>query len=97
LTISRKRRLTDEDTEIFKAVRQMQAGKKGRVYRPEPLMTISARQSVNSTKKELPRLLDMSVNSVQNREQRRRSPTGAARTLMRVVHGHPEILEKLAS
>jgi DNA-binding transcriptional regulator YiaG len=95
--MSRKRGLTDEDTEILKAVRQMQAGKKGRVYRPEPLLAISARQSVNSTKKELPRLLDMSVNSVQNREQRRRSPTGATRTLMRVVHGHPEILEKLAS
>ena len=95
--MSRKRGLTDEDTEILKAVRQMQAGKKGRVYRPEPLLAISARQSVNSTKKELPRLLDMSVNSVQNREQRRRSPTGAARTLMRVVHERPEILEKLAS
>ena len=95
--MSRKRGLTDEDTEILKAVRQMQAGKKGRVYRPEPLLAISARQSVNLTKKEFARLLDMSEDSVQNREQRRWSTTGAARTLLRVVHERPEILEKLAS
>ena len=42
--MSRKRRLTDEDTELLKTVRQMKAGKKGRVYRPEPLLAISARQ-----------------------------------------------------
>ena len=95
--MSRKRGLTDEDTEILKAVRQMQAGKKGRVYRPEPLLAISARQSVNLTKKEFARLLDMSEDSVQNREHRRWSTTGAARTLLRVVHERPEILEKLAS
>jgi hypothetical protein len=43
--MSRKRRLTDEDTELLKTVRQMKAAKKGRVYRPEPLLAISARQS----------------------------------------------------
>ena len=43
--MSRKRRLTDEDTELLKTVRQMKAGKKGRVYRPEPLLAISAHQS----------------------------------------------------
>ena len=95
--MSRKRGLTDEDTELLKTVRQMKAGKKGRVYRPEPLLAISARQSVNLTKKEFARLLDMSEDSVQNREQRRWSTTGAARTLLRVVHERPEILEKLAS
>ena len=43
--MSRKRRLTDEDTELLKTVRQMKAGKKDRVYRPEPLLAISAPQS----------------------------------------------------
>ena len=69
--MSRKRRLTDEDTELLKTVRQMKAGKKGRVYRPEPLLAISARQSVNSAKKEFARLLEMSVDAVLDREQRR--------------------------
>jgi putative transcriptional regulator len=93
----RKRKMTDEGAELLKAVRQMKARKKGRVYTPEQLLAIAARQSVNLTQKEFARLLNVSVDSVQNREQRRWSTTGAARTLLRVVHEHPGILEKLAS
>ena len=89
--------MTDEGTELLKAVKQMKAGKKGRVYTPEQLLAISARQSVNLTQKEFARLLNVSVDSVQDWEQGRRSPRGAARTLLRVVQDHPEVLEKLAS
>lgn len=95
--MSRKRKMTAEGAELLKAVKQMKAGKKGRVYTPEQLLAISARQSVNLTQKEFARLLNVSVDSVQDWEQGRRSPRGAARTLLRVVHEHPEILEKLAS
>ena len=89
--------MTDEGTELLKAVKQMKAGKKGRVYTPEQLLAISARQSVNLTQKEFARLLNVSVDSIQDWEQGRRSPRGAARTLLRVVQDHPEVLEKLAS
>ena len=89
--------MTDEGTELLKAVTQMKAGKKGRVYTPEQLLAISARQSVNLTQKEFARLLNVSVDSIQDWEQGRRSPRGAARTLLRVVQDHPEVLEQLAS
>ena len=89
--------MTDEGAELLKAVKQMKAGKKGRVYTPEQLLAISARQSVNLTQKEFARLLNVSVDSIQDWEQGRRSPRGAARTLLRVVQDHPEVLEKLAS
>ena len=88
--------MTDEGTELLKAVKQMKAGEKGRVYTPEQLLAISARQSVNLTQKEFARLLNVSVDSVQDWEQGRRSPRGAARTLLRVAHEHPEVLEQLA-
>ncbi len=88
--------MTDEGAELLKAVKQMKAGKKGRVYTPEQLLAISARQSVNLTQKEFARLLNVSVDSVQDWEQGRRSPRGAARTLLRVVQDHPEVLEQLA-
>ncbi len=91
-----KRKMTDEGAELLKAVKQMKAGKKGRVYTPEQLLAISARQSVNLTQKEFARLLNVSVDSVQDWEQGRRSPRGAARTLLRVAHEHPEVLEQLA-
>ncbi len=89
--------MTDEGAELLKAVKQMKAGKKGRVYTPEQLLAISARQSVNLTQEEFARLLNVSVDSVQDWEQGRRSPRGAARTLLRVVQNHPEVLEQLAS
>jgi putative transcriptional regulator len=88
--------MTDEGAELLRAVKQMKAGKKGRVYTPEQLLAISARQSVNLTQKEFARLLNVSVDSVQDWEQGRRSPRGAARTLLRVAHEHPEVLEQLA-
>ena len=91
------RKMTGGGSELRRAVRQMNAGKKGRVYTPEQLLAISARQSVNLTQKEFARLLNVSVDSVQDWEQGRRSPRGAARTLLRVVHEYPEILEQLAS
>jgi putative transcriptional regulator len=89
--------MTDEGAELLKAVKQMKSGKKGRVYTPEQLLAISARQSVNLTQKEFARLLNVSVDSVQDWEQGRRTPRGAARTLLRVVHEHPEVLDQLAS
>ena len=90
-----KRKMTNEGAELLKAVKQMKAGKKSRVYTPEQLLAISARQSVNLTQKEFARLLNVSVDSVQDWEQGRRSPRGAARTLLRVAHEHPEVLEEL--
>jgi len=94
--MTRKRRMSEQGDELLKAVKQMKAGKKGRVYTPEQLLAISARQSVNLTQKEFARLLNVSVDSVQDWEQGRRSPRGAARTLLRVAHKHPEVLEQLA-
>jgi putative transcriptional regulator len=88
--------MTDEGAELLKAVKQMKANKKGRVYTPEQLLAISARQSVNLTQKEFARLLNVSLDSVQDWEQGRRSPRGAARTLLRVAHEYPEVLEQLA-
>lgn len=86
--------MTDEDAELLKAVTQMKAGKKDRVYTPEQLLAISARQSVNLTQKEFARLLNVSVDSVQDWEQGRLTPRGATRTLLRVVHEHPEVLDQ---
>jgi len=91
------RKISAEGAELLKAVKQMKAGKKGRTYTPEQLLAISARQSVSLTQKEFARLLDVSVDTVQDWEQGRRCPRGAARTLLRVAADYPEVLEKLAS
>ena len=94
--MARKQKMTAEGAELLEAVKEMKAGKKGRVYTPEQLLAISARRSVNLTQKEFARLLNVSVDSVQDWEQGRRSPRGAAHTLLRVVHEYPEVLVRLA-
>jgi putative transcriptional regulator len=89
--------MSAEGAELLKAVKQMKAKKKGKVYTPEQLLAIAARQSVNLTQKEFAQLLNVSIDSVQDWEQGRRSPRGAAKTLLRVAKQHPEVLEKIAS
>ncbi len=94
--MTKKSEMPEEGAELLKAVQQMKTRKKGRVYTTEQLLAISARHSVNRTQKEFARLLNVSVDSVQDWEQGRRTPRGAARTLLRVAHEHPEVLEELA-
>ena len=89
--------MSTEGAELLKAVKQMKTKKKGKVYTPEQLLAIAARQSVNLTQKEFAQLLNVSIDSVQDWEQGRRSPRGAAKTLLRVAKQHPEVLEQIAS
>ena len=89
--------MSAEGAELLKAVQQMKAGKKGRAYTPEQLLAISARQSVSLTQKEFAQLLNVSIDSIQDWEQGRRSPRGAAKTLLRIAQKHPEVLEQIAS
>lgn len=88
--------MTRAGAELLEAVEQMQQGKKGRVYTPEQLLAISARQSANRTQREFAKLLNVSVHSVRDWEQGRRSPRGAAKTLLRIARTHPDILSQTA-
>ncbi|MEO1245308.1 MAG: helix-turn-helix domain-containing protein [Pseudomonadota bacterium] len=89
--------MSAEGAELLEAVKQMKAKKKGKVYTSEQLLAIAARQSVNLTQKDFARLLNVSVDSVQDWEQGRRSPRGAAKTLLQVAKQHPEVLERIGS
>ncbi len=93
--MTRKKKMSADGNELLKAVKQMNARKKGRVYTPEQLLAISARRSVNLTQKEFAQQLNVSIDSVQEWEQGRRSPRGAARTLLRVAKSHHEVLEEI--
>ena len=95
--MTKQRKMSPAGAELLNAVEQMKAAKKGRVYTPEQLLAISARQSVSLTQKAFARLLNVSVDSVRDWEQARRSPRGAARTLLHVARNHPEVLGKLAT
>ena len=86
---------SNQSAELLEAVRQMKAGDKARVYSPEQILAIAARRSSNLTQAEFARLLDVSVDAIRDWEQGRRSPRGAARTLLRIAMSHPEVLDQL--
>ena len=92
-----KTKMSDEGAELLKAVEQMKKGEKGRSYSKEQLLAISARKSVKLTQREFAKLLNVSIDTVQDWEQGRRSPRGAAMTLLKIAKSNPEVLEQLAS
>ena len=92
-----KRKMSDAGAELLEAVEQMKGGEKGRAYTKEQLLAISARKSVNLTQREFAKLLNVSIDAVQDWEQGRRSPRGAAITLLKIAQRHPKVLEQLAS
>ena len=87
---------SDEGAELLRAVEQMQKDGRGRVYTQEQLLAISARRSVNLTQSEFAKMLDVSIAAVQDWEQGRRSPSGAAKTLLKIARSHPQVLGQLA-
>ena len=89
--------MSDEGAELLNAVQQMKKGKKVRVYTEEQLLAISARKSANLTQQQFAKLLNVSIDAVQDWEQGRRSPRGAAKTLLKIAQSHPDVLEEVAS
>lgn len=91
-----KQKMSREGAELHEAVEQMNNGMQGRTYTDEQLLAVSARRSVDLTQREFAKLLDVSVDTVQDWEQGRRFPRGAAKTLLRIVQSNPEVFEELA-
>jgi putative transcriptional regulator len=77
---------------LLASVRQMKAGKIARETRVPVSSAIEARQSVGVSQAEFARLLGVSVRTLQEWEQGRRQPSGAARTLLRIAARHPEAI-----
>ncbi len=90
----------DEEFEAFqadllKSVRQMKAGKAARKTTVTLSAAAEARASVGLSQNAFAEMLGVSLRTLQDWEQGRRSPTGAARTLLRVAMQHPEALQDL--
>ena len=83
----------DLEAELLESVRQMTAGKGHVVMSP----VISARKKTGLSQAEFAKLLGVSVRTLQEWEQGRRQPSGAAKTLIAVAERHPNILKEIAA
>ena len=87
----------DVGAELLTSVREMKAGIRGRVHHPEISDVARARLMAGFSQSTFAMLLGVSVRTLQEWEQGRRQPSGAAKTLLRVAQSHPEVLQELAA
>lgn len=83
----------DLEAELLESVRQMKAGKGRVVLSP----VISARKKSGLSQAEFAKLLNVSVRTLQEWEQGRRQPSGAAKTLIAIAERHPDVLKEIAA
>jgi putative transcriptional regulator len=81
--------------DLLKSVKQMRSGEAARVTRVKGSEAAEARSRTGLSQEQFARLLGVSARTLQDWEQGRREPTGAAKTLLRVAYEHPEVLLKL--
>ena len=81
--------------DLLKSVKQMRRGQAARVTRVKVPQAAEARSRVGLSQQDFARLLGVSARTLQDWEQGRRQPTGAAKTLLRVAFSHPEVLLEL--
>ena len=76
--------------EILEGIQQIKRGEIGRVSHFPAVADIRVRMKLSQS--EFARLLGVSVRTVQDWEQGRRSPSGPARTLLQVAYKNPKAL-----
>ena len=84
----------DIGSEILQGIRDLKQGKTGRVLNVPPVAEI--RQKTGLSQSKFSSLLGVSVRTLQDWEQGRRVPSGAARTLLLIAHRNPMALLEVA-
>jgi len=81
--------------DLLESVRQMKRGDAARVTQVQIPAAAQARAQVGLSQQDFANLLGVSARTLQDWEQGRRKPNGAAKTLLRVAVAHPEVLREL--
>jgi len=81
--------------ELLQAIRDIKAGKVGRRSEVEISPIAEARHRIGLTQAEFAKLLDVSLRTLQEWEQGRRQPSGAAKSLIAIAIKRPEILKEV--
>ncbi|MDX5936385.1 helix-turn-helix domain-containing protein [Acidithiobacillus thiooxidans] len=85
----------DIGAELLESVRKMKAGKKGTVHKIDVPQVVQARISAGLSQSQFAALMGVSVRTLQDWEQGRRNPSGAAMTLLRIAAKHPEVIREV--
>ena len=81
--------------ELLRAVQEMKAGKTGRVHRIPVSAITEARTRSGLSQARFAQVLGVSTRTLQEWEQGRRQPSGAARALLTIPAPRPEVLREM--
>ncbi len=79
---------------LLKSVREMKTGKAARATRIAPNEVAAARLKSGLSQTEFAQALQISPRTLQEWEQGRREPSGAARALIQIAIRHPEVIRE---
>jgi putative transcriptional regulator len=85
----------DLGAELLAAVREMKSGKVGRVHRVPVSAIVEARERTGLSRQKFAEMLGVSPRTLQEWEQGRRQPSGAARSLLAIATHRPEVLREV--
>jgi len=94
--MAKARKKVDLGADLLASVREMKTGIRARTHRPDISEIAHARLVSGLSQSAFAALLGVSVRTLQDWEQGRREPSGAAKTLIKVAERHPEVLQELA-
>ena len=80
--------------ELLEGIRQLKRGESGRVLNVPNVRSIRKKTGLSQAR--FATLLGVSVRTLQDWEQERRAPSGAARTLLLIAHKNPGALLEVA-
>ena len=81
--------------ELLQSVRDIKAGKVGRVTTVEVSPLATSRLRIGLSQSEFAKLLGVSLRTLQEWEQGRRAPSGAAKSLITIAIKKPDVLKEL--
>ena len=79
---------------LLGAVREMKAGIKGRTNVVTPNEVAAARLQTGLSQAQFAKALHISARTLQEWEQGRRHPSGAAQALIQIAYRHPEVIRE---
>lgn len=79
---------------LLQSVREMKARNFARATEVEVNEVVQARQSTGLSQAEFASALSISKRTLQEWEQGRRSPSGAAQALIRIARSHPDVVRE---